>query len=172
MENSQLMDLGLSTMGYQPHLFKFIAEIQDRIVCTHYSSLLSIQTIYVTADDLNDPSVTANFNHLSSQIILSRSMAVAGIHPAIDHLNSFSKNINPKIVGERHFTLVNRVKEMLSKNKEIEARISIIGMESVTEEDKILSSRARKLINYFSQPMITAERFTGIKGVSVTTDTI
>ena len=166
-EVSALLGRIPSQTGYQPTLFSEIAELEERIASTESGSITSIQAVYVPADDLTDPGVVSVFSHLDSTIVLSREIADLGIYPAIDPLESDSKILDPKIVGEEHYLVANEVKRILKRYKELRDIISILGIEELSEEDKILVQRARKIQRFLSQPFYVAEPFTGKKGTYV-----
>jgi len=166
-EVSALLGRIPSQTGYQPTLFSEIAELEERIASTESGSITSIQAVYVPADDLTDPGVVSVFSHLDSTIVLSREIADLGIYPAIDPLESDSKILDPKIVGQEHYRVANEVKRTLKRYKELRDIISILGIEELSEEDKILVQRARKIQRFLSQPFYVAEPFTGKKGTYV-----
>jgi len=166
-EVSALLGRIPSQTGYQPTLFSEIAELEERVTSTESGSITSIQAVYVPADDLTDPGVVSVFSHLDSTIVLSREIADLGIYPAIDPLESDSKILDPKIVGQEHYLVANEVKRILKRYKELRDIISILGIEELSEEDKILVQRARKIQRFLSQPFYVAEPFTGKKGTYV-----
>ena len=166
-EVSALLGRIPSQTGYQPTLFSEIAELEERVTSTESGSITSIQAVYVPADDLTDPGVVSVFSHLDSTIVLSREIADLGIYPAIDPLESDSKILDPKIVGQEHYIVANEVKRILKRYKELRDIISILGIEELSEEDKILVQRARKIQRFLSQPFYVAEPFTGKKGTYV-----
>ena len=166
-EVSALLGRIPSQTGYQPTLFSEIAELEERVTSTESGSITSIQAVYVPADDLTDPGVVSVFSHLDSTIVLSREIADLGIYPAIDPLGSDSKILDPKIVGQEHYLVANEVKRILKRYKELRDIISILGIEELSEEDKILVQRARKIQRFLSQPFYVAEPFTGKKGTYV-----
>jgi F-type H+-transporting ATPase subunit beta len=166
-EVSALLGRIPSQAGYQPTLFSEMAELQERITSTEQGSITSIQAVYVPADDLTDPGVVSVFAHLDSSIVLSREIADLGIYPAVDPLESDSKVLDPKIVGEEHYSVANEVKRILKRYRELRDIISILGIEELSEEDKILVQRARKIQRFLSQPFHVAEIFTGKKGAYV-----
>jgi F-type H+-transporting ATPase subunit beta len=153
-----------SQTGYQPTLASEIAQLQERITSTKSGSITSLQAVYVPADDLTDPGVVSVFSHLDASIVLSREIADLGIYPAIDPLASYSKILDPGIVGEEHYFVANEVKRILKRYQELKDIISILGLEELSEEDKILVYRARKIQKFLSQPFHVAEVFTGRKG--------
>jgi F-type H+-transporting ATPase subunit beta len=166
-EVSALLGRIPSQAGYQPTLFNEMAEFQERITSTKDGSVTSIQAIYVPADDLTDPGVISVFSHLDSSIVLSREIADLGIYPAVDPLESDSKILDPKIVGPEHYFVANEVKRILKRYKELKDIISILGIEELSEEDRVLVQRARKIQKFLSQPFHVAEVFTGKKGAFV-----
>jgi len=166
-EVSALLGRIPSQTGYQPTLFSEIAELEERVTSTESGSITSIQAVYVPADDLTDPGVVSVFSHLDSTIVLSREIADLGIYPAIDPLESDSKILDPKIVGQEHYLVANEVKRILKRYKELRDIISILGIEELSEEDKILVQRARKIQRFLSQPFYVAEPFTGKNGTYV-----
>ena len=163
-EVSALLGRIPSQTGYQPTLFAEMAELQERVTSTESGSITSIQAVYVPADDLTDPAVVSVFGHLDSSIVLSREIAELGIYPAVDPLESDSKILDPKIVGPEHYFVANEVKRILKRYRELRDIISILGIEELSEEDKILVQRARKIQRFLSQPFHVAEVFTGRKG--------
>lgn len=166
-EVSALLGRIPSQTGYQPTLFSEMSELQERITSTELGSITSIQAVYVPADDLTDPGVVSVFAHLDSSIVLSREIADLGIYPAVDPLESDSKILDPKMVGEEHYFVANEVKRILKRYRELRDIISILGIEELSEEDKILVQRARKIQRFLSQPFHVAEIFTGKKGAYV-----
>lgn len=166
-EVSALLGRIPSQTGYQPTLFSEISEIEERITSNENGSITSVQAVYVPADDLTDPGVVSVFGHLDAIIVLSRELADLGIYPAVDPLESYSKILKPEIVGEEHYYVANEVKRILKRYRELRDIISILGMEELSEEDKILVQRARKIQKFLSQPFHVAEVFTGRKGVYV-----
>lgn len=167
-EVSALLGRIPSQTGYQPTLFSEMSELQERITSTKEGSITSIQAVYVPADDLTDPAVVSVFFHLDATIVLSRQLADLGIYPAIDPLESSSQILDPQIVGQKHYFVANEVRRILKRYQELQDIISILGMEELSEEDKILVSRARKIQKFLSQPFFVAEVFTGRKGEYVT----
>ena len=153
-----------SAVGYQPTLAQEMGELQERITSTLHGSVTSVQAVYVPADDLTDPAPATTFTHLDATTVLSRKIAEQGIYPAIDPLESSSRILAPEIVGEEHYRVARRVQEILQKYKEIQDIIAILGMEELSEEDKLTVSRARKIQRFLSQPFHVAEKFTGNKG--------
>jgi F-type H+-transporting ATPase subunit beta len=163
-EVSALLGRMPSAVGYQPTLGTDIGELQDRITSTKKGSITSVQAIYVPADDLTDPAPATTFTHLDATTVLSRQIASMGIYPAVDPLDSTSTILDPRIIGEEHYAVANRVKSVLQKYKELQDIIKILGMDELSEEDKITVSRARKIQKFFSQPFFVAEQFTGFSG--------
>ncbi|RLE06370.1 MAG: F0F1 ATP synthase subunit beta [Candidatus Aminicenantes bacterium] len=163
-EASALLGRIPSQTGYQPTLFSEVAEFEERITSTDSGSISSIQAVYVPADDLTDPGVVSVFGHLDSSIVLSREIADLGIYPALDPLESSSKALDPQIVGEEHYRVAQEVRRILKRYKELKDIISILGMEELSEEDKLIVQRARKIQRFLSQPFYVAEVFTGRKG--------
>jgi len=163
-EVSALLGRMPSAVGYQPTLGTDVGELQDRITSTKKGSITSVQAIYVPADDLTDPAPATTFTHLDATTVLSRTIASAGIYPAVDPLDSTSTILDPRIVGEEHVEVATRVKSTLQKYKELQDIIKILGMDELSEEDKIVVNRARKVQKFFSQPFFVAEQFTGFDG--------
>ena len=153
-----------SAVGYQPTLATELGEMQERIASTSKGSITSVQAIYVPADDLTDPAPASIFAHLDATTVLSRSIAEIGIYPAMDPLDSSSRILEPSIVGERHYSVARRVQETLQRYHELKDIIAILGMDELTEEDRLTVYRARKLQNFLSQPLHIAEIFTGAPG--------
>lgn len=167
-EVSALLGRMPSAVGYQPTLATEMGRMQERITSTKYGSITSVQAVYVPADDLTDPAPATTFSHLDATTVLNRKIAELGIFPAVDPLESTSRILNPLIVGDEHYETAQRVKQILQRNKELQDIISILGMEELSDEDKITVNRARKVQRYLSQPMHMAAQFTGIPGVMVT----
>ncbi|MCI2082372.1 MAG: F0F1 ATP synthase subunit beta [Bacteroidales bacterium] len=166
-EVSALLGRMPSAVGYQPTLATEMGAMQERIASTKKGSITSIQAIYVPADDYTDPAPATAFSHLDATTVLSRKISSQGIYPALDPLESTSHILDPNIIGEEHYTVAQRVKQILQRNKELQDIISILGMEELSEEDRITVSRARKVQRFLSQPFTVAEQFSGIKGVMV-----
>jgi len=166
-EVSALLGRMPSAVGYQPTLATEMGRMQERITSTKQGSITSVQAIYVPADDLTDPAPATTFAHLDATTVLSRKIVGLGIFPAVDPLESTSRILNPQIVGEEHYTVAQRVKQILQRNKELQDIISILGMEELSDEDKITVNRARKVQRFLSQPFTMAEQFTGVPGVMV-----
>ncbi|MDD4894583.1 MAG: F0F1 ATP synthase subunit beta, partial [Candidatus Omnitrophica bacterium] len=153
-----------SAVGYQPNLLSEVAQLEERIASTRNGSITSIQAIYVPADDLTDPAPAAVFTHLDAKIVLSRQIAELGIYPAVDPLDSTSRILDPKIVGEEHYNTALGTQKILQRYKDLRDIISILGIDELSDEDKLIVSRARKIQRFFSQPFFVAEAFTGLKG--------
>ncbi|MDO9399072.1 MAG: F0F1 ATP synthase subunit beta [bacterium] len=163
-EVSALLGRMPSAVGYQPTLATEMGELQERITSTDKGSITSIQAVYVPADDLTDPAPATTFGHLDSTVVLSRSLSELGIYPAVDPLDSSSVILDPKIVGQEHYEVARRVQKVLQRYKDLQDIIAILGMEELSDEDKIIVSRARKIQRFLSQPFDVAETFTGHKG--------
>ncbi|WP_343189273.1 F0F1 ATP synthase subunit beta [Buchnera aphidicola (Chaitoregma tattakana)] len=163
-EVSSLLGRIPSAVGYQPTLSEEMGRLQERITSTEDGSITSIQAVYVPADDLTDPSPSTTFSHLDSTITLSRNIASLGIYPAVDPLMSTSRQLDPEIVGEDHYNTAREIQKVLQKYKELKDIISILGMDELSEEDKLLVFRARKIQRFLSQPFFVAETFTGFPG--------
>ncbi len=163
-EVSALLGRMPSAVGYQPTLATEMGALQERITSTKKGSVTSIQAVYVPADDLTDPAPATTFAHLDATTTLSRSIASLGIYPAVDPLDSTSRILTPEIVGEEHFEVANGVQMILQRYKELQDIIAIMGMDELSEDDKITVSRARKVQRFLSQPFTVAEQFTGMKG--------
>lgn len=163
-EVSALLGRMPSAVGYQPTLGTEMGELQERITSTKKGSITSVQAIYVPADDLTDPAPATTFSHLDATTVLSRQIAELGIYPAVDPLDSTSRILDPHIVGEEHYNVAKRVKEILQTYKDLQDIISILGMDELSDEDKITVARARKIQKFLSQPFFVAEQFTGIAG--------
>ena len=151
-----------SAVGYQPTLSSEMGTLQERITSTEHGSITSVQAVYVPADDLTDPAPATTFTHLDSTIVLSRSIAEKWIYPAVDPLDSTSSILTPDTVGERHYTVAKEMQKVLQKYKELQDIIAILGMEELSNEDKLTVARARKIEKFFSQPFYVAEQFTGM----------
>lgn len=167
-EVSALLGRMPSAVGYQPTLATEMGAMQERITSTKYGSITSVQAVYVPADDLTDPAPATTFTHLDATTVLSRNIASLGIYPAVDPLESSSRVLDPLIVGEEHYQTAQRVKQILQRNKELQDIISILGMEELSDEDRLLVNRARRVQRFLSQPFTVAEQFTGVPGVMVT----
>ena len=172
-EVSALLGRIPSAVGYQPTLAEEMGVLQERITTTKDGSITSVQAVYVPADDLTDPSPATTFAHLDSTVTLSRDIASLGIYPAVDPLDSTSRQLDPLVVGEEHYNVAQQVQGILQRYKELKDIIAILGMDELSEEDKLTVYRARKISQFFSQPMHVAEVFTGQPGVYVSlADTI
>jgi F-type H+-transporting ATPase subunit beta len=167
MEVSTLLGRMPSAVGYQPNLADEMGQLQERITSTRGHSITSMQAIYVPADDYTDPAPATTFAHLDATTELSRPISQKGIYPAVDPLASTSRILDPQYVGEEHYQVAQRVKEILQRNKDLQDQIAILGMDELSEEDKIVVNRARRLERFLSQNMFVAEKFTGTPGVFV-----
>jgi F-type H+-transporting ATPase subunit beta len=163
-EVSALLGRMPSAVGYQPTLGTEMGELQERITSTKHGSITSVQAIYVPADDLTDPAPATAFTHLDATTVLSRAISELGIYPAVDPLDSTSRILDPQYIGERHYRVATRVQEILQRYKDLQDIIAILGMDELTEEDKIIVGRARRLQRFLSQPFFVATQFTGIPG--------
>ncbi|WP_342223575.1 F0F1 ATP synthase subunit beta [Spiroplasma endosymbiont of Asaphidion curtum] len=163
-EVSALLGRMPSAVGYQPTLATEMGALQERITSTKKGSITSVQAIYVPADDLTDPAPATTFSHLDARTVLDRSIAALGIYPAIDPLNSSSRLLDPEVVGQEHYQVARKVQQILQRFKELQDIIAILGMEELSDEDKLLVNRARKIRNFLSQSFSVAEKFTGMKG--------
>ncbi|MCX8044698.1 MAG: F0F1 ATP synthase subunit beta [Desulfobacterota bacterium] len=163
-EVSALLGRMPSAVGYQPTLANEMGELQERITSTTKGSITSIQAVYVPADDLTDPAPATTFSHLDATTVLSRSLAELGIYPAVDPLDSTSRILDPLVLGEEHYTVARQVQATLQKYKELQDIIAILGMEELSDEDKLTVARARKMQRFLSQPFFVAEAFTGTPG--------
>jgi len=168
MEVSALLGRMPSAVGYQPTLASEMGNLEERITSTDKGSITSIQAIYVPADDYTDPGVATTFSHLDATTNLSRQIAELGIYPAVDPLASTSRILDPRILGEEHYRVARNVKEILQRYKDLQDIIAILGIDELSEDDKITVARARKIQSFFSQPFHVAEQFTGRPGVYVT----
>ncbi|NNE19883.1 MAG: F0F1 ATP synthase subunit beta, partial [Myxococcales bacterium] len=166
-EVSALLGRIPSAVGYQPTLATEMGELQERITSTNKGSITSVQAIYVPADDLTDPAPATTFAHLDATTVLSRSIAELGIYPAVDPLDSSSTMLDPGILGERHYRVARGVQETLQKYKDLQDIIAILGMDELSEDDRMVVDRARKIQRFLSQPFFVAEQFTGLKGAYV-----
>jgi F-type H+-transporting ATPase subunit beta len=166
-EVSALLGRIPSAVGYQPTLATDMGELQERITSTKKGSITSVQAIYVPADDLTDPAPATTFSHLDATTVLSRQIAELGIYPAVDPLDSTSRILDPLVVGEEHYQIARDVQVILQKYKDLQDIIAILGMDELSEDDKLIVSRARKIQKFLSQPFNVAEEFTGTKGVYV-----
>ncbi|MGH9452808.1 MAG: F0F1 ATP synthase subunit beta [Terriglobia bacterium] len=163
-EVSALLGRMPSAVGYQPNLSTEMGELQERITSTQKGSITSVQAIYVPADDLTDPAPATAFAHLDATSVLSRQIAELGIYPAVDPLASSSRILDPRIVGEEHYNVARSVKAVLQKYRDLQDIIAILGIDELSEEDKLAVARARKIQNFLSQPFFVAEQFTGLEG--------
>jgi F-type H+/Na+-transporting ATPase subunit beta len=173
MEVSALLGRLPSAVGYQPTLSTEMGELQERIVSTKNGSITSVQAIYVPADDLTDPGVVTAFGHLDASVVLSRKLVGLGIYPAVDPLESSSKMLDKQVIGEDHYAVAREVQKILQRYSDLQDIIAILGVEELSEDDKLIVARARKIQRFLSQPFAVAEEFTGMKGKYVTlADTI
>ena len=163
-EVSALLGRMPSAVGYQPTLATDVGELQERIASTKNGSVTSVQAVYVPADDLTDPAPATTFAHLDATTVLSRKIVEQGIYPAVDPLESSSRILEEDVVGKEHYETARKVQETLQKYKELQDIIAILGMEELSEEDKITVYRARKIQRFLSQPFFVAENFTGVPG--------
>ena len=166
-EVSALLGRIPSAVGYQPTLATDMGNLQERITSTSKGSVTSVQAIYVPADDLTDPAPATSFAHLDATTVLSRQIAEKGIYPAVDPLDSTSRVLEPRVVGDEHYAIARRVQEILQRYKSLQDIIAILGMDELSEEDKLTVARARKIERFLSQPFHVAEVFTGSPGVLV-----
>ncbi len=166
-EVSALLGRMPSAVGYQPTLATEMGAMQERITSTKRGSITSVQAVYVPADDLTDPAPATTFTHLDATTVLSRKIAELGIYPAVDPLDSTSRILSAETLGENHYNTAQRVKEILQRYKELQDIIAILGLEELSEEDRLVVSRARRVQRFLSQPFFVAEQFTGLKGVLV-----
>ena len=163
-EVSALLGRIPSAVGYQPTLAEEMGRLQERITSTDKGSITSVQAVYVPADDLTDPAPATTFGHLDSTVVLNRALTELGIYPAVDPLDSSSTILDPKIVGEEHYQVARGVQKVLQRYKDLQDIIAILGMEELSDEDKVIVSRARKIQKFLSQPFFVAEQFTGTAG--------
>jgi F-type H+-transporting ATPase subunit beta len=163
-EVSALLGRMPSAVGYQPTLATEMGELQERITSTRQGSITSMQAVYVPADDYSDPAPVATFTHLDATIALERSIVEKGIYPAVDPLASTSRILDPMVVGEEHYTIAREVQQVLQRYKDLQDIIAILGVDELSEDDKLIVSRARKIERFFSQPMFVAQQFTGLEG--------
>jgi F-type H+-transporting ATPase subunit beta len=166
-EVSTLLGRMPSAVGYQPTLATDLGELQERITTTHKGSITSVQAIYVPADDLTDPAPATTFAHLDATTVLSRQIAELGIYPAVDPLDSTSRILDPHVVGQEHYEVARQVQVILQRYKDLQDIIAILGMDELSEDDKLTVARARKIQRFLSQPFHVAEAFTGSPGVYV-----
>jgi ATP synthase F1 beta subunit len=163
-EVSALLGRMPSAVGYQPTLLTEMGELQERITSTKKGSITSVQAIYVPADDYTDPAPATTFAHLDATTNLSRQIAELGIYPAVDPLASTSRILDPRVLGEEHYSVARSVKQILQRYKDLQDIIAILGIDELSEDDKLTVSRARKLQRFLSQPFFVAEQFTGFQG--------
>jgi F-type H+-transporting ATPase subunit beta len=163
-EVSALLGRMPSAVGYQPTLATEMGALQERITSTKKGSITSVQAIYVPADDLTDPAPATTFSHLDATTVLSRQIVELGIYPAVDPLDSTSRILDPRVVGEEHYQVAQDVQQVLQKYKDLQDIIAILGMDELSDEDKLVVSRARKIQKFLSQPFFVAEAFTGTPG--------
>lgn len=166
-EVSALLGRMPSAVGYQPTLASEMGKMQERITSTIHGSITSVQAVYVPADDLTDPAPATTFSHLDATTVLSRKIAELGIYPAVDPLESTSRILDPNVVGKEHYDTAQRVKQILQRYNELQDIISILGMDELSDEDKLVVARARRVQRFLSQPFTVAEQFTGVKGTMV-----
>lgn len=166
-EVSALLGRMPSAVGYQPTLATEMGAMQERITSTKDGSITSVQAVYVPADDLTDPAPATTFSHLDATTVLSRKITELGIYPAVDPLDSTSRSLDPNVVGQEHYDIAQRVKQILQRNKELQDIISILGMEELSDEDRLTVNRARRIQRFLSQPFNVATQFTGVPGVIV-----
>ena len=163
-EVSALLGRVPSAVGYQPNLATEMGTLQERITSTKTGSITSVQAVYVPADDFTDPAPATTFSHLDATTVLSRRIASLGIYPAVDPLDSTSRALDPQVVGTEHYNVARDVQKVLQRYKELQDIIAILGMDELSDDDKILVNRARKIERFFSQPFSVAEQFTGMDG--------
>jgi len=166
-EVSALLGRMPSAVGYQPTLSTEMGALQERITSTKKGSITSVQAIYVPADDLTDPAPATTFSHLDATTVLSRAITELGIYPAVDPLESTSRILDPRVVGEEHYEVASHVKEVLEKYRSLQDIIAILGVDELSEEDQRAVVRARRIQRFLSQPFTVAEQFTGMKGAYV-----
>ncbi len=164
MEVSGLLGRMPSRVGYQPTLAADIASLEERITATRSGGMVSIQAVYVPADDYSDPAITHTFWHMDSAVVLSREVAAEGLYPSVDPLRSSSKALDPGVVGQRHYDIAQQARRVLGRYEELRDLISMLGMDELSEEDRMAVNRARRLRNFLTQPFFVAEHFTGMKG--------
>jgi F-type H+-transporting ATPase subunit beta len=168
MEVSALLGRMPSAVGYQPTLGTDMGELQERITSTKQGSITSMQAVYVPADDYSDPAPVATFAHLDATVSLERSISDKGLYPAVDPLSSTSRILDPRIIGDEHYNTAREVQRVLQRYKDLQDIIAILGIDELSEEDKLIVARARKIERFLSQPMFVAETFTGQVGQYVT----
>ena len=164
-EVSALLGRMPSAVGYQPTLTTEVGMLQERITSTKKGSITSIQAVYVPADDLTDPGVATTFTHLDATTVLSRQIAELGIYPAVDPLDSTSRILDPNIVGEEHYAVARAVQKVLQRYRDLQDIIAILGIDELSDEDKMAVSRARKIQKFLSQPFFVAQQFTGTREI-------
>ena len=164
-EVSALLGRMPSAVGYQPTLSTEMGELQERITSTDKGAVTSVQAIYVPADDLTDPAPATTFSHLDAFVVLSRGIAEKGIYPAVDPLASTSRILEPSVIGEEHYEVARQVQSTLQRYKSLQDIIAILGVDELSEEDKLVVARARKMERFLSQPFFVAEQFTGFPGI-------
>jgi F-type H+-transporting ATPase subunit beta len=165
-EVSALLGRMPSAVGYQPNLATEMGSLQERITSTRNGAITSVQAIYVPADDLTDPAPATTFAHLDAFVVLERKIAEKGIYPAVDPLGSSSRILDPNVIGERHYSVARRVQSILQRYKDLQDIIAILGVDELSEEDKLTVSRARKIERFLSQPFYVGEVFTGFPGIT------
>jgi len=163
-EVSALLGRMPSAVGYQPTLGTEMGQLQERITSTKHGAITSVQAIYVPADDLTDPAPATTFTHLDAFIVLERSISEKGIYPAIDPLASSSRILDPQYIGQEHYQVARRVQQILQRYRDLQDIIAILGVDELSEEDKLIVARARKIERFLSQPFIVAQAFTGMEG--------
>ena len=163
-EVSSLLERMPSAVGYQPTLFSEMGAFQERITSTYNGSITSVQAVYVPADDITDPAPTAVFAHLDASVVLSRKQVELGLYPAIDPLSSSSKALSTEILGEKHYSVAQRIGQILQRYKELQDVIAILGLDELSQEDKIIVHRAKRIQKFLTQPLFTATFATGING--------
>jgi len=164
-EVSALLGRMPSAVGYQPTLSTEMGDMQERITSTNQGAVTSVQAVYVPADDLTDPAPATTFAHLDAFVVLTRSITEKGIYPAVDPLASTSRILDPGVIGQRHYDVSRRVQQILQRYKDLQDIIAILGVDELSEEDKLAVSRARKIERFLSQPFFVAEQFTGLTGI-------
>jgi F-type H+-transporting ATPase subunit beta len=169
-EVSTLLGRMPSAVGYQPTLAGEMGELQERITSTRGHSITSLQAIYVPADDITDPAPHTTFAHLDATTVLAREIASLGIYPAVDPLASTSRILDPRYVGDEHYRVARRVQEILQRYNDLQDIIAILGVDELSEDDKVIVNRARRIQRFLSQPFYVAEQFTGVKGKTVPLD--
>ena len=166
-EVSALLGRMPSAVGYQPTLATEMGQLQERITSTNKGSITSVQAVYVPADDLTDPAPATTFTHLDAKTVLDRNIASLGIYPAVNPLESSSRMLDPQIVGEKHYQVAMQVLQILQRYKELQDIIAILGMDELSDEDKAVVNRARRIRNFLSQPLHVAESYLDVKGIYV-----